>query len=1092
MRYGKFLIIAFFAALMLHARAAEKNLISNGDLSRLNVKGIPVDWNGTISTETQVIKNAAPGGLNAFKLIATGKAFGRTVSVTGGRSYRFRWKVKNDFANWRSASSFQIIWRGKDRKILFNHVDGKKKTWKMSIKNLQGSRDWQEAEMICKAPAEAGAAEIRLAIAFDRKKATVYYADIRMEELPDGDPFANRAATIPYIRESITFDKSILTSSIWEKTAVFSNFLLPKIHTPAKAETIAHMFYDSQAIYIRFNCMLNRNAVESKSTSLGAEESCEIFLQHPGQLDQLQIFLSAKGKCLVFTEKWNDGHWPMKLHRVKNNGGIKTFLAQKQNGWMVAARIPFSALGRKTPLAGEVYRFNLCRSHYYKDGVELSSWSAIPDVHFQYPGGFAKLIFERTPLLTQNLLVDGDGAGGFLINPTAEPANITLSLVNHRSGKALTQTMQQMVIPGGKKVPFRLKCKADDAELRHLEIRQDHKLIAKHNGMPSEKYFAFAVFDPEGVRTQTIYLATDIPYFWATGFRHNGSGRTKYNIIDRKKSKFDLVITLPEEIDLKGMVFDYGDWLRSAYLKPVSVRKNGNMVERRFELPFVLNFLNNSYMFFYECHAKPDVALQGSYVLIRDGVKLGTHHLDFKTIRVGKMRRHFTRFTNDCFYLTSRILRYIFPENTLAHYKSIGMNRLTFFTKKGKSELYQGNTPETAEEYDDMIIREMRETGNKLYYTSNSSSATPVVWRWTKQDPDARAIGANKKPAPYDQFGYPSLCPSYRGKHFVQHRDLLANSVLFRKYKCTWLTLDLELWSPKSWKKLCFCDRCLKAFAAFAPAYAKTDAAKMFRAGKDKTFLKKWEAFKTHQHAAFIRDLTGPVRAVAEENLKHGSTSTRDRFLIGEWRRPAKHLLSLIDYFEMPFYYTPDVVYKNFKLEYDKWGDSRKFLYPTFTFGQTPFCPDFHMQDHQIAELIYEAAIFGGQGICWYFYYSLEPRRLRSMIEGLNTIVPFENIIIDGRIVPDAVSNNPRVQVTTRKWQNERLMAVRAYGSDRDQRAVIRFKDCKTPMTVYCAKTAKPAGVITPEKPEIKLTIPKGRCRLYYIGTTSGFRKRMQ
>ncbi|OQA86372.1 MAG: hypothetical protein BWY31_01403 [Lentisphaerae bacterium ADurb.Bin242] len=1082
----KLLSIILFLCLLPSLFAA--NLLKNGDLSRVAGDGRPEFWWGKVGPECGLEQGVAPDGKNAFRLKNSGTMLTQSVKVESGKVYRARYKLKSEFAKWLTAASFQILWVGKDGKPLFTDYKGQK-VWDMKIKNLQGSRDWQNVEMTCEAPAAAAGAEIRLGIVFDTKNAACWFADMEMSEVEKGDPFRNRIAALPYVPGRISME-TVFSPDMWEKSTVLGDFLVPNANTRAVDPTSARVFYNDEAVYVNFQCFMkdaDKLKADDRITDFGAQESCEVFLLPPGRDEQYQIFISADGKAQVFTEKWNDGNWPMKLHPVRKSG-VETRVRYETNFWQVAVKIPFETLGQKVPAESEAWRFNVCRAHYFKNGKELSAWSALRDAHFQFTDDFGKIVFEKNQPLVREVRVNAEGVTAELANPSGQPVTLDISMVRHSGNDAFRTASAPFAIPAKSTRSFVLKDPVKEPGLRFAEIRNGGKLIYKHNNMPSEEYYAFAVFDPEGVRTQTHFLAVDTPFFIAMGFRHNARGRTTHNLIERNEQKFDLYMEVPEGIDLRGMIFDAGTWRQTPFItpsvKPV-IRDGVRMNEFKFELPLIIHWPENAFLFFYKCSLPEGKALNGSCWLVKNGQALEKQPMAFRTMKVGKIRREPKLFTNDAFYITPKILYYTFPEDTIRQYKALGMNRITFWTTPGKNkDFYAGNTPKTVEDYDDLFFTEMKKPGYGLFFTSNSSSATPQAWSWTHNDKNAHAMGADGKDAPFNQYGYPSLCPSYRGPEFQKHVVMLTDSYLFRKYGCTWLTLDLELWPKTAWDKLCFCDRCLAEFRQFAPQYANADVRTEFLSGKDPEFKKTWEAFKDHQHARFIRDLTDPVRKIAGGKPSSG---TKDRFMLGEWCRPKKHLIGLIDYFEVGFYFTPDVVYKNFVQEYEKWGDRQKFLYPTFTFGQSGGCPDFHMREDQVTELLYEAAVFGSQGVCWYHYQYLEPRRLKAMIDGLNAIIPYEDLIVNGFITDTASADNPAMQVTRRENGPEGLLAVRAYGASSDQTGTVTLRKLSGPVSVFdCAGGGKVAQV-SPENPSFKIKVNKNRCRLLYLGTDEKF-----
>ena len=256
----------------------------------------------------------------------------------------------------------------------------------------------------------------------------------------------------------------------------------------------------------------------------------------------------------------------------------------------------------------------------------------------------------------------------------------------------------------------------------------------------------------------------------------------------------------------------------------------------KFELPLIVNRAEPEFIFFYECSLKPGLDLKGYYHLTRKGRPLPLHEMAFKTMEVGKAKRAPSRFTNDMFYLDAKVLRHWLPRDTVASYRKLGFNRISVNVLPVKNQTpYTGSDPKSREDYYDLLFGEMNRTGQRLFFTTNSSSATPQAWQWTHNDKDARAIAADGKEAPYNQYNYPSLCPTYRGKYFQEHVGKLLDSYVFKEYHCTWLTLDLELWPQKSWEAGCYCKRCLGQFKSYCqkhkPEWLERDPAAVMREG---------------------------------------------------------------------------------------------------------------------------------------------------------------------------------------------------------------------------------------------------------------------
>ena len=1091
-------ILIVFFCLTACLLGAQENLLKNGDFAVLQPDGKrPANWSGKLNDASGVRKGITPAKGNAMCFSDTGHMLSQTVKVQPGRVYQIRYLLKSEFSKWLSAASMQILWHDAKGKPLFVDYKGKK-VWNMTIKNLQGSRDWQQVIMPeCVAPAGAYRAQIRMGIVFD-KNGSCNFADVRMTEVKQGTNFANRMTSFPFVAEKIPFD-DIFNQKYWNNSAVLDDFTVPSTNSRAKFRTSTQAFYTKDALYYNIECYLP-NASQHKvndKRSYDMQESCEVFLRPAGYKHQYQFFISPDGKVRCLSETWGDGSWPLKTTPLKDPQVLCKVL-KSDKSWRVALRIPFRALDIKdTPAIGTQWQMNVCRAHYgEKNERELSAWSALRNAHFQFPGDFGKLIFggKLVPQV-KNIRIDANGAQMQIRNTTGKKRKLTAAFVKHTAKGAWETFRSDFVVEARQLRNFSVLFPTKDASMRFLELREGDQLIAKHCNMPSDKYYSMGIFDPEGVRGKTWNIAMDRPFFLGLNMIHNAKGKTVHRLTNREDKPFDMILEVPEGLRFTGMIFDAGGWRQSGLVKPsvTPFKQDGKkMLRYKFELPLVIHWTSPVYIFFYECNMPENTEFAGSYYLVEAGVPLPRHELSFKTVKMGKVSRVPQVFCHDMFYMDAKIIKHLFPKNTLKHYTELGFNRVTVPVAKPKNKVpYSGNDPKSREDYYDWLFREMERTGIKLYYTSNSSSATPLAWSWTHKDPEARAIGPDGKDAPFNQYGYPSLCPNYRGKYFQEHVDRLVNSYLFKRYKCNWLTLDLELWPPKVWSKVCFCDRrCLQAFKKYAESrksgYATADVRKLFRSN-DKEFLKFWEEYKSYTHNQFILDLTNPVKTLVAD---YKSTSPRAQFQIGEWCKPKPHLLNTINYFEMGLYYTPDVVYTHYERVYKQFGDKQKNFYPTHTFGQTAGCPDFHMKAHQLSELIYEAAIYGAQGICWYYYPYLEPLRMKYVIAGLNTILPFEDLVVSGDIVKDVAISNSAMQLTARRKGSEGLIAVRAYKSGTAQKGRIEFKDLKGKIDVYDCISRKKLASLDSQNNSFEYQVDANRCRLLYFGTSAQWKKR--
>ena len=132
----------------------------------------------------------------------------------------------------------------------------------------------------------------------------------------------------------------------------------------------------------------------------------------------------------------------------------------------------------------------------------------------------------------------------------------------------------------------------------------------------------------------------------------------------------------------------------------------------------------------------------------------------------------------------------------------------------------------------------------------------------------------------------------------------------------------------------------------------------------------------------------------------------------------------------------------------------------------------------------------GARGICWFYYIFLEPRRWKHALEGINAIVPVEDLILDGRIADTATCDNKALQLTRRELKGESLLAVRAYGAQSDQKALITLPGVTGPMVVIDCHTMEEIGKVSSQQPGFMIDVAKNHCRLLYVGTAEKWRER--
>ncbi len=1086
--------ILICSALML---SGGENLIPNGDFLQINPNSnhAPVGWWGTVDPKCGVDTEIKPeNGVNSYRM-AGGRLLSTVVPVKPGHVYKCSFVLKTEGFKWRTAATFQLLWRKKEKPLFVDYKG--QKVWNMKIKNVQGGHNWTRFEMAdCAAPDDADSVEIRLGQVFE-PAGYCWFSKLRMEEVREGDPFRNRIAAVPRAAAGLSVENAF-DESRWSNAANLSDYLQPVSGTRARFPSEMFVTYDNEAIWL-----FSRNyqsSLDKLDTSLekrfDMQDGIEVFFLPPGREYQYHIMLPVTGKLFVCTEKWNDGHWPMKLHPW-NDHGIEFKVKKEQDLWTAVLRIPFKGMGVGVPRKGEEWRANFCRT-VFTGGKEATSWSFLREPHFQYTNDFGKIIFSENIPLIKKMDITADGANVEIRNTASTPVNVNLSLVKHTENKSFILAEKCVSVAPLKDAVIELSSKADSAAMRFLEIHSGDVLLRKHCNMPSEEYLALGVFDPENVRTQTLYLAVDTPFFMSLNMRHNFATKEAHRLIWRREMPVDLYMDLPAEIKVSGMTFDAGDWLKLPLFKPQITPYGKDGLQRKlykFELPMIINWQENGFLFFYECNAPEDKMFSGSYYFSRNGKNMPVHEMTFRTMKVGRVKKCSRKMVFDPGLLRANTLRWWLPKNTVEQFKRLGFNRIGIICEAVKNkDFYTGDDPRTNEDYYDLIFKEMRDSGQKLFISTFNTSAGALGWFWTTKDPDARSVGYDGKPGPPNQYNCPSLCPSYRGKYYQEWVDRLANCSAFRKYRATWLALDMELWPLEVWEKICFCKRCIDQFKAFCLKNGKTDFAKRDVAAeiagkKDKAFIDCWTEFKCELYSEFLKTAASRV----EETVRNApSTSPLKKFTVSDWTSPGPRLKpGILDYYEIAFFNSPDNNYHAIQKRMPEWKH-RKDLYCSTTYGQTVACPDFHVIPEQVKENIFEAAALGMQGCVWYYVLYLEPRRMKAIIDGINAIQPFEDIILEGKLSSRISGQNKKMLLTRLDSGDEILIGIRAYGANTDLEGKIRLEGISLALALYDCETHEKIADVTPENPEFNYLAKKDRCRLIYAGPQDKWDARMK
>lgn len=213
---------------------------------------------------------------------------------------------------------------------------------------------------------------------------------------------------IPRLAGQVKLDGE-LNEPVWEKAAVLPPFLLNDNSRIGPESTVVRAWYNESALHLGWTCTDTdiQATLTARDSRFWEEEVVEFFVTQnelrryfelqwnplggvfdatiENDMDEHGISKGIKGDW-AFTAKGMDSM--VKLKGTVENSG------DRDEYWQVEVRIPFAALGQKTPRPGDVwrgnfYRFNRCKGK----PEELLSWTPTMCPTFHQPSRFGYLEF---------------------------------------------------------------------------------------------------------------------------------------------------------------------------------------------------------------------------------------------------------------------------------------------------------------------------------------------------------------------------------------------------------------------------------------------------------------------------------------------------------------------------------------------------------------------------------------------------------------------------------------------------------------------------------------------------------------------------
>ena len=154
----------------------------------------------------------------------------------------------------------------------------------------------------------------------------------------------------------------IIDDVCWKSAGVASNFSLVGGGVPA-LQTVALLTFDRE--YLHFGIYCN----DEETNQLTKDDKLEIEIG-PNRYGYPRYYLSISGNSAAkFQKVFSDKSAPW------NASGINYYIGRDKKSWTLELSVPFSALGRQTPAAKEIWYLKIIRSKA-NGSAEKSFWAA--------------------------------------------------------------------------------------------------------------------------------------------------------------------------------------------------------------------------------------------------------------------------------------------------------------------------------------------------------------------------------------------------------------------------------------------------------------------------------------------------------------------------------------------------------------------------------------------------------------------------------------------------------------------------------------------------------------------------------------------
>ena len=325
-------------------------------------------------------------------------------------------------------------------------------------------------------------------------------------ELPGPRLVCNRAVTPPVIDGK-------LDDACWEEAIVAGNYLLSGGRGLANQRTQSRVAYDGKYIY--FACLCKERCLDPALNQL------DKFKATIRTRDSLQLFGDDCVELFIAPGEDPAGYYHIGVNSLgvvydsKGMSQPKSWDAEIQargklghEHWTLEIAVPLASLSAQLPVAGHVWRLNLCRTERPQEEL-YSSWAPVSTKGFHSPECFGYLVFgslgpwlsgpEIRPLkMGRNTLAATVG------NPCSRPLDISLRLVaTYDREETIVYEVTESLLPGAKKdVPLSYRVQPDNRcmKLDALTTRTEAANTGRLPIKPNTEYLFSAMVKVEDYR----------------------------------------------------------------------------------------------------------------------------------------------------------------------------------------------------------------------------------------------------------------------------------------------------------------------------------------------------------------------------------------------------------------------------------------------------------------------------------------------------------------------------------------------------------------------------------------------------------------